>query len=218
MKDLMRSLAELQCGIDIGAAREKVRVAHALVKLPRIAAAMSRGELSYSKARALTRVACENTEEYFLSIALHGTAAHVEKLVRGYRRAKESEELSREAQQQATRQVSHCYDADGSLILKARLPAEMGALVLKALEAAMNDVSTETSVSQTDEKRPSWGARRADALGRVAESFLQHGAEALNGGLARRKNGLWAWSGSSAAALPPAPSSFRGNAVMNLSR
>src|SRR5690348_18327852 len=49
-----------QCGIDIGAAREKVRVAHALEKLPRIAGAMARGELSYSKARALTRVACEN--------------------------------------------------------------------------------------------------------------------------------------------------------------
>src|SRR5215469_15663565 len=51
-----------QCGIDIGAAREKVRVAHALEKLPRIAAAMARGELSYSKTRALTRVACEKTE------------------------------------------------------------------------------------------------------------------------------------------------------------
>jgi Domain of unknown function (DUF222) len=66
-----------KCGIDIGAAREKVRVAHALEKLPKIAAAMARGELSYSKARALTRVACEQTEAYFLSIALHGTAAHV---------------------------------------------------------------------------------------------------------------------------------------------
>src|ERR1700756_4521203 len=82
-----------QCGIDIGAAREKVRVAHALEKVPRIAAAMARGELSYSKVRALTRVACEKTEAYFLNIALHGTAAHVEKLVRCYRRAKESEEL-----------------------------------------------------------------------------------------------------------------------------
>src|SRR6185437_5519145 len=109
-----------QCGIDLGAAREKVRVAHALEKLPRIAAAMARGELSYSKARALTRVACEKTEEYFLSIALHGTAAHVEKLVRCYRRAKESEELTRDAQQQASRTVSVCHDDDGSLVLKAR--------------------------------------------------------------------------------------------------
>src|SRR5580692_12307793 len=96
-----------QCGIDLGAAREKVRVAHALEKLPRIAAAMARGELSYSKARALTRVACENTEEYFLSIALHGTASHVEKLVRHYRRAQEAEELSREARQQANRRVTY---------------------------------------------------------------------------------------------------------------
>jgi hypothetical protein len=108
-----------QCGIDLGAAREKVRVAHALTKLPRIAAAMERGALSYSKARALTRVACPNTEAYFLEMALHGTAAHVGKLVRYYRRAKEAEELSREAQQQATRHVSFFYDADGSLVLKA---------------------------------------------------------------------------------------------------
>src|SRR3569833_1629653 len=182
-------------GIDIGAAREKVRVAHALTKLPRIAAAMERGELSYSKARALTRVACEQTENYYLEIALYGTAAHVEMLVRGYRRAKEAEELSREAQQQATRKVSYCYAAAGSLVLKARLPAETGDLVIKALDTAMNDpavrdVSAETAfqkptcgvILEDPVERPSWGARRADALGRIAESFLQHGAEALSGG------------------------------------
>ena len=69
----------------MGAAREKVRVAHALENLPRVSAAMERGQLSYSKVRALTRVACAATEEYFLDIALHGTASHVERLVRGYR-------------------------------------------------------------------------------------------------------------------------------------
>src|SRR3569833_715776 len=98
-----------KCGIDIGAAREKVRVALVLLFLLCIAAAMERGELSYSKARALTRVACEQTENYFLEIALYGTAAHVEKLVRGYRRAIEAEELSREAEQPATRKVSICF-------------------------------------------------------------------------------------------------------------
>jgi hypothetical protein len=182
-------------GIDLGAAREKVRVAHALTKLPQVAAAMARGALSYSKVRALTRVACEQTESYFVEIALHGTAAHVEKLVRGYRRAKEAEELSREAQQQATRGVSHFYDTDGSLVLKARLPAEIGALVLKALEAAMEDpavrdVSAETRIPQPERgvitidfnESPSWGARRADALGRIAESFLKHGAGDLSSG------------------------------------
>ena len=184
-----------KCGIDLGAAREKVRVAHSLEKLPRVSAAMARGELSYSKARALTRVVCAQTEEYFLSIALHGTAAHVEKLVRLYRRAREAEELSREARQQATRTVTYFYDDDGSLVLKGRLPAEIGALVLKALDAAVNDpavrdVSAERPAKQPEfgliigasDQRPSWGARRADALGRIAETFLQHGAEALTSG------------------------------------
>jgi hypothetical protein len=62
----------------MGAAREKVRVAHALPNLPKIAAAMACGQLSYSKVRALTRVASAATEDDFLSIALHGTAHHVE--------------------------------------------------------------------------------------------------------------------------------------------
>ena len=52
-----------KCGLNLGAAREKVRVAHALAGLPKIAAAMARGELSYSKVRALSRVACAATEE-----------------------------------------------------------------------------------------------------------------------------------------------------------
>ena len=126
-----------KCGIDIGAAREKVRVAHALQKLPNISAAMERGELSYLKVRALTRVACEGTEDYFLSTAQHGTANHVETLVRHYRRAQEAEELSRDARQRASRSVGYYYD--GCMVLKARLPAEVGALFLKALDAAVKE-------------------------------------------------------------------------------
>src|SRR3989441_2370565 len=44
-------------GLDRGAARERVRVARALGALPLLAQALARGELSYSKVRALTRVA-----------------------------------------------------------------------------------------------------------------------------------------------------------------
>jgi len=199
-----------KCGIDAGAAREKVRTAHALETLPRISASMARGELSYSKVRAITRIASPETEELLLSIALHGTAQHVETTVRGFRRAQQAEELSREARQQAERRVSYLHDADGSLIVKASLPAEVGALFIKALDAAVEaveahqravakgagasagakgsagaDVSAETSASTEDPTpadRPSWGARRADALARIVESFLAHGAEALSSG------------------------------------
>jgi hypothetical protein len=163
-----------QCGIDLGAAREKVRVAHAITKLPRISQAMAHGQLSYSKVRALTRITGPNTEPYLLDIALHGTAAHVEKLVRQFRQVGEAAALSREARQQATRKLTYFYGEDGSLILKGRLPAEIGAQLVKALDAVL-----EANTGDSDDERPSWGARRADALGQIAESFLKHGLEVL---------------------------------------
>ena len=50
-------------GIALGAAREKVRVAHALATLPLVSATMQRGAISYAKVRALTRVATPDNED-----------------------------------------------------------------------------------------------------------------------------------------------------------
>jgi hypothetical protein len=153
----MRSCAHWlgwKCGLDLGAAREKLRVARALEPLPSISAAMGRGELSYSKVRALTRVATPQNEGTLLTIALHGTAHHVEAVVRGCRRARQAAELSREAQQHAGRALRWFHDQDGSLVMQVRLAAADGALVLRALERAVGverergrrrDVSAETS-------------------------------------------------------------------------
>lgn len=77
-------------GLDLGAARERVRVAHALETLPRLAQALAQGELSDAKVRALTRVATAETEERLLAIGRAGTANHVERIVRGWRRMGES--------------------------------------------------------------------------------------------------------------------------------
>src|SRR5580704_16926061 len=162
-----------KCGLNLGAAREKVRVAHALAGLPKIAASMSRGELSYSKVRALTRVAGAATEDTFLMIALHGTAHHVERLVRGYRRAQEAQELSREAQQNANRSLSYCFADDGSLILKGRLPALAGAMLIRALEAAIETIpEKEISADVVEERAIPYQTRRADALAVLAEKYL----------------------------------------------
>lgn len=73
-------------GIDLGAAREKVRVAKALADLPLLSASLQRGEVSYAKVRALTRVATPANEAQLLDVAWAGTAAHVERVVRGWRR------------------------------------------------------------------------------------------------------------------------------------
>lgn len=184
-----------KCGIDLGAARERVRVAHALERLPRISQAMREGRLSYSKVRAITRVATDATEEVFLQIAIYGTAHHVEKLVRVFRRAKEAEELSRDAQQQERRGVMWLYDPDGSLVIKATLPAEAGALFIAAMEAAVKATPPTVTAAEKDAsvKRSSpfltvqpgtvdrLTHRRADALVRIAESYLKHGEEELSG-------------------------------------
>jgi Domain of unknown function (DUF222)/HNH endonuclease len=183
-----------KCGIAMGAAREKVRTARALENLPMIAAAMERGQISYSKVRALTRVACSATEKTLLDIAIYGTAEHVETTVRHFRRGLQMEELSREARQHKNRYVSYQWDQDGSFILRACLPAEVGAQVLKALDIASEDMYGEFDAAKEKAmrenpdafadkpiERPDWSMKRADALGLIAESFLQHGAEAMTG-------------------------------------
>jgi len=80
-------------GLDPGAARERVRVARALGTLPRLAQALARGELSYAKVRALTRVATPETEERLLAVGKAGTADHVERIVRGWRRVDRQAEV-----------------------------------------------------------------------------------------------------------------------------
>ena len=176
-----------RCGIALGAAREKVRVARALEKLPKISAGMASGRLSYSKVREITRVAEPQTEDYLLTIAEHGTASHVERLVRAYRRCKDAEELSREARQQESRCVTFRYDDDGSLVLTCRLPAEAGARVMKALDVATDDLFAARNPKKdvpagTSTLPARFAARRADALAMVAESFLAHGAIDAAGG------------------------------------
>ena len=93
----VRSLAHWlswKCGIGELVAREKVRVARALRELPSIDASFERGEISYSKVRAMTRAATPENEAQLLNIARHGTAEHMERLVRVYRRCRKRAEAS----------------------------------------------------------------------------------------------------------------------------
>ena len=128
----------LKCGIGMNAAREKLRVAHALAELPKISERFDKGQLSFSKVRAITRIADKRNEDYLLMIADHGTAHHVEKLVSKYRTAKRLQDVDIVRAQYNNREMTHYYDHDGCLVIKARLPAEQGALIVKALEMAMD--------------------------------------------------------------------------------
>ena len=124
-------------GIDTHTAREKVRVARALTELPRLSEALAKGALGYSKIRALTRIAMPGNEADLLNIGLHGTGQHVEKFVRLHRRAKRAEETERADAQYENRGLTFWHDDGGTVVLHGRFPPEMGARILRALDAAM---------------------------------------------------------------------------------
>ena len=136
-----------KCGIALVAAREKVRVAKSLQDLPLIDAAFAAGEISYSKVRAMSRAATPKNEEYLLNIARYGTASHLEQVVRKYRKVTRKDDIAAEREQERDRELVYYQDSDGMWIIHARLPAEDGCLVVKAIEA----VATPEQENKQDE-------------------------------------------------------------------
>jgi 5-methylcytosine-specific restriction endonuclease McrA len=157
-----------------------VRVARALGTLPALAEALARGELSYAKVRALTRVATAETEARLLAVGRAGTAVHVERIVRGWRRVDRRAEAREAARQHAGRALHVYQDEDGTVVLRGRLTPEVGALLLRALDAARETLyqrrRAEAALPATDPavEAPSRPQQQADALALLAETALHH--------------------------------------------
>src|SRR2546427_1386077 len=172
-------------GMDPGAARERVRVARALGTLPRLAEALACGELSYSKVRALTRVATPETEERLLKVGRAGTAEHVERIVRGWRRVDRIAEAKQSAQRHRSRALRVYQDEDGMVVIHGRLEPETGAVLMKALEAAREVLSQRAGLISKNVPAetfqdpaadpPAFSQQQADALALLAETALHHG-------------------------------------------
>jgi hypothetical protein len=171
-----------QCGIGPVAAREKVRVARALERLPEISDAFGKGEISYSKVRAMTRVATPANESVLVSVARSGTAEHVEKLVRKYRWTQRRDAAKSAQLKHEQRNVWYFYDTDGEFVLNARLPPEIGAVVRKALETAVEAVREPGNVSAETPLQVALNAQRADALRCIAETYLERRGEETGAG------------------------------------
>jgi hypothetical protein len=184
-----------KCGMSLGSARERVRVARALPELPEISAAFCNGKVSYSKVRAMTRVATPKNEAALLQVALHGTASHVETQVRLYRKTKRIEALEEENLRHGHRELSWHIDDDGYWVFKGRFTAEQGAMLQKALEAAGDQLFEEQQnlpaevAMEIDRNIPLDSTtpelvsqKRADALARVVEGFLASAGSDQSGG------------------------------------
>jgi hypothetical protein len=162
-----------RCGISLSAAREKVRTAQALRDLPAVARAFSEGRLSYTKVRALTRVAAMHDEDALVRYALASTAPAVEERCRQIRnvhpdsihdarRAWDARSLS------AWRNPVH-----GTLCLRVELPLDVGEVVMQAIERAMEQEQIPDGVA---ERSPSgFQSQQADALVAIVKTYLDGG-------------------------------------------
>ena len=172
-------------GRTFGTARENVRVAHALEDLPLTSAEMKTGKLSYTKVRTMTRVATPETEEMLLKYARAGSAAKLEQIVRGWKHLSRDGELTAEEARHQSRAFSVVIDGDGMYVMRGRLEPEVGAVLMRAIEAASDALYREES----PDARPRSRQRRADAAGLVAERALAAGFGGESGTRAERFQG-----------------------------
>ena len=158
-------------GIDVGAAREKVRAARALVALPATSAAMARGELSFAKVRAVTRVATPESEAELVAFARPATVAETERFVRAWRKGDRADEAALERERHRSRRLVVRPDGEGMYEVRGRLDPEVGALLMRALEMAADAQYRKTRRSEAMKATQRW----ADALGLLAERAMAVG-------------------------------------------
>jgi len=128
-----------RCDVSMTTALEKVRVAHALKTLPGISGAFAAGELSYSKVRALTRVASRANEDELLVFALRSTAAHVAERCHELRCGNENS-MDSAARAYAKRSLRIRRDPHRhTMTITVELPLDTGELIEKALDKARDD-------------------------------------------------------------------------------
>lgn len=173
-------------GMRLGVARDRVRVARALQRLPLITDAFRAGRLSYCKVRALARVATAPTEAVLLEIALGATGAQLETICRQWRRTLIGEQA---ASRHLRRGVTRREEADGSVTYTVRVAPEDAAVVDAALAAGREQLTDDGGrpVETPEETRlaEAIGAGAplsrvdADVLVLIAETFLAANAETL---------------------------------------
>ncbi len=178
-----------QCGLSMAAARERVRVARALERLPLVEEAFAAGRVTYSKVRAVTRVATAAIEQMLVELAVVGAAAQLDRICSAYRRVRRhegdralagsaaDEEEAQAAARAALAELSTWHDDDGMSVLRAVLVPEDGALIEAALASAVEHLTDAASSSNApagagDQQDGSARPTRVEALVELARSYL----------------------------------------------
>jgi hypothetical protein len=163
-------------GLDLRTARARVRAARALEALPLASAAMRRGELSFSKVRAITRLGAmgPDQEKVVVEFALNNTAGEVEKLVRRTRFGHRKDEEEQARRRRRNRKLV-MYEENGMVKFHGELELEEGAIVMRAIEVTKDAMYRQEREEPLGPEKPEPAQRRADALGLIAQLALAAG-------------------------------------------
>jgi len=169
----------VRTGHDIVTAREHVRVARALEELPQTGAAMARGALSFSKVRALSRVATAESETDLLELAEECTAGVLERMARAWKKLSRKDEAALERELYDSRRWDMYPDGVGMAELRARMPLDRAHLVMRAVDAWSDELYRQERPLPVPERERAREAsrRRADAAVLIAERSLAALAE-----------------------------------------
>src|SRR5688572_24110777 len=165
-----------RCGLSWSAAREKVRTAQALRELPEISLAFREGRLSYTKVRALTRVAAVHGEGALLRYALDASAPAVEERCRQIRNVQPESVHDARRTWDARSLSAWRNPSNGTLCLRVELPLEVGELVMKAIEKAIE--RNEVADAVGDASKTTFQSQQADALVEIVRTYLDGGSPA----------------------------------------
>jgi len=185
-------------GWDLVTGRERVRVARKLGEFPVIADALRRGEVSYSKVRALMRVATPENEVLLLDHARLMTASQLEKLSHKYalvqRHGQEPHPLA-DAQRRCVRRRD---TEDGMVKIEAVLHPEEAELMWTMINHAATQLTRESESPAIDDSAESRAA--AQTPGVVVSPLLRESGACECNDLAESQTSL------AAPGAEPAPS------------
>jgi len=175
-------------GMRLGVARDRVRVARTLSRLPLITEAFAAGRLSFCKVRALSRVTTPPTESSLLELALGCTGAQLETLVKAWRRTLINE---MSASRHLRRGVRRREEDDGAVTYTIRLAPEDAGVLDAALAAGRRialdgdgapvETPEESRLAEMVTGDPPLTRVDADVVVMIAESFLTSETVAIPG-------------------------------------
>jgi len=166
-------------------AHEHVRVAAALEGLPAIRAAFGEGKLSYSKVRAMTRVATVDSESDLCDVAVNLTASQLEATCAKFRTATTgSGETQSAAAAFASRKVTSRNNHDGTATIVVVLPVDSAKLLAETIDVRLDTIVDDATRNNSDSQSNRDRDRDSETVQGSDGALTRREVVAQRGGLA----------------------------------